>query len=84
VPWCDGCDRFLNPNTLRAEGTCPKCDRKVAEPTPAGERTRPAAGTATVPSTGTVPKAPWHFKLLVVLTVLYLGWRFVELLLVWF
>jgi hypothetical protein len=24
-------------------------------------------------------KAPWHFKLLVTLLILYLGWRFVEL-----
>jgi hypothetical protein len=24
-------------------------------------------------------RAPWHFKLLVVALILYLGWRFVEL-----
>ena len=27
------------------------------------------------PGTAAVPKAPWHFKLLVVAVVLYLGWR---------
>ena len=27
---------------------------------------------------GTPPKAPWHFKLLVVACVVYLGWRAVQ------
>jgi hypothetical protein len=65
MPWCEGCSRFLNPNTLRPDGTCPTCERKVADPAASGTRDR--------------EKAPWHFKLLVVATVAYLGWRFVEL-----
>ena len=63
MPWCEGCSRFLNPNTLRPDGTCPTCERKVAEP----------------PAQLQPQKAPWHFKLLVVVTVVYLGWRFVQL-----
>jgi hypothetical protein len=27
---------------------------------------------------GEPPKAPWHFKLLFVLTAVYLGWRLVQ------
>lgn len=27
---------------------------------------------------GEPPKVPWHFKLLVVALVIYLGWRFVQ------
>lgn len=65
VPWCEGCSRFLNPNTLRADGTCPTCERLVADP---------SAATASTPT-----KAPWHFKLLVLVTVVYLGWRLIQL-----
>lgn len=61
MPWCDTCDRFYNPNTLAADGTCPTCGRSVAEP----------ASVTDAPSGG----APWHFKVLVGLTALYLGYR---------
>ncbi len=66
MPWCEGCSRFLNPNTLRADGTCPTCDRQVVEPA--------QVEAATVPQ-----KAPWHFKLLVAATVVYLVWRVVQM-----
>lgn len=65
MPWCETCSRFLNPNTLNADGTCPACGRQVADP---------AAAASNAPE-----KAPWHFKLLVVAVVVYLGWRFVQL-----
>jgi predicted RNA-binding Zn-ribbon protein involved in translation (DUF1610 family) len=65
MPWCETCSRFLNPNTLEPDGTCPTCGRKVAEPA-----TEQAARRQ---------KAPWHFKLLVLATVIYLGWRLVQL-----
>ena len=29
VPWCDACDRFLSPSTVRTDGTCPVCGRAV-------------------------------------------------------
>ena len=32
MPWCAGCDRFYNPNSLNPDGTCPTCGRMVAEP----------------------------------------------------
>ena len=61
VPWCETCDRFYNPNTLNADGTCPTCGRLVADPStnPAEER----------------QSAPWHFKLLVAATAAYLSYR---------
>jgi predicted RNA-binding Zn-ribbon protein involved in translation (DUF1610 family) len=64
VPWCETCDRFYNPNTLLADGTCPTCGRLVEGP----ER---AAVTEEPESSG----APWHFKLLVAATAIYLGYR---------
>ena len=29
MPWCERCDRFLNPNTVQPDGTCPSCGRTV-------------------------------------------------------
>jgi len=63
MPWCETCSRFLNPNSLEPDGSCPTCGRMVAEP-----------GGVDEP-----PKAPWHFKLLLVAVVLYLGWRFIQI-----
>jgi len=65
MPWCETCSRFLNPNTLEPDGSCPTCGRQVAEPA--------------TPHAATRQKAPWHFKLLVLATVIYLGWRLVQL-----
>jgi hypothetical protein len=63
MPWCETCSRFLNPNTLEPDGSCPACGRTVADP-----------GAAAEPQ-----KAPWHFKLLLVAVVVYLAWRLVQL-----
>ena len=57
----------MNPNTLQADGTCPECGRLVEEPKPAGEVLAER------------DRAPWHFKLLMVLLALYLIWRIVDL-----
>lgn len=32
MPWCEACTRFYNPNTVHADGTCPNCGAKLAEP----------------------------------------------------
>jgi hypothetical protein len=63
VPHCDTCDRFYNPNTLLPDGSCPTCGAKLGEPAAPAER----------------QGAPWHFKLLIAITVVYLSWRFVQL-----
>ena len=63
MPHCETCDRFYNPNTLNRDGTCPVCGRQVGEALTRFE----------------TEGAPWHFKLLVAAMVIYLGWRFVQL-----
>ena len=67
MPWCATCDRFYNPNTLHADGTCPTCGREVAEPA-APEKLRKFSDEP----------APWHFKVLVAATAIYLGWRAIQ------
>lgn len=67
MPWCETCDRFYNPNTLLADGTCPTCGRQVDAPSH-------AVTTAETPASG----APWHFKLLIVATAVYLSFRLIE------
>lgn len=74
VPWCDGCDRFYNPNTLRPDGTCPTCGRQVAAPGPPST----ARGAPAPEAPPERDRAPWHFKVLVAATAAYLGWRLVE------
>jgi len=31
MPWCEDCSRFWNPNSLRADGSCPSCGRTIAD-----------------------------------------------------
>lgn len=64
MPWCDGCARYFAPSALHRDGSCPVCDAQVVE-TVADEVKAP-------------PKAPWHFKLLVVAAGGYLLWRAVQ------
>lgn len=63
MPHCDTCERFYNPNSLRPDGTCPTCGRQLGNP----------AELAAVPS-----GAPWHFKVLLAVTVVYLSWRLIQ------
>ncbi len=68
MPWCDDCAKYWAPSAMTPEGTCPTCGRDLDVPT--------------TPSDGAdeeEEKAPWHFKLLVVALVVYLGWRFFEM-----
>ena len=67
MPWCEACERFLNPTSLTVAGACPTCGRLVGE--------RPADG-ASEPGAG--PRAPWHFKLLLVALVIYLAFRAIQ------
>ena len=52
---------------MTPEGTCPTCGRELDVPA------KPTDGD------DDEEKAPWHFKLLVVALVVYLGWRFFEM-----
>ena len=70
MPWCERCDRFLNPNTVTIEGTCPTCGRPV-------DASRSATDLVDDNDEEKV-KAPWHFWLMMVAVVIYLGWRLLE------
>lgn len=67
MPWCEECSKYLTPSGMTTEGRCPTCGADLGE---AERRRREVLEEETT---------PWHFKLLVVALVLYLGWRFVEL-----
>ena len=83
MPWCEDCAKYFAPSAMRPDGSCPSCGRTLEAPKVASTVTaknidlkRLAAGPG-----GDVAdvKAPWHFKVLMVLLVLYLGWRIVDL-----
>ena len=67
MPWCEECSKYLTPTAMGADGTCPTCHH------PVGGIEQRAADVAADERT------PWHFKLLVVALVVYLGWRFVQI-----
>jgi hypothetical protein len=67
MPWCEECAKYHAPTAMNDDGTCPVCGGEVEPPE------APGGSTAQDEST------PWHFKLLVAATVVYLGWRFVQL-----
>jgi hypothetical protein len=60
MPWCEDCARFWNPPSLR-DGSCPTCGTLLVTEAPEAE--------------ARAPRAPWHFKLLLVALVIYLGYR---------
>lgn len=66
MPWCEECAKYWTPNAMHDDGTCPTCGDPLVE----------ARGSETAVDD---EKAPWHFKLLVVAVVGYLGWRVVQL-----
>ena len=70
MPWCSDCDRFYNPNSLNADGTCPACGRQVAD----GAGDAETAAPEKLRRFSDEP-APWHFKVLVAATSIYLGFR---------
>jgi hypothetical protein len=63
MPYCDDCSKYWAPSAMTPEGTCPTCGRDLEAP-------------QQVATDDVEEKAPWHFKLLVVALVVYLGWRF--------
>ena len=68
MPWCEECAKYMAPSAMRPDGTCPTCGRDVETPALKAEEIADEE------------RAPWHFKLLVVLTVVYLVWRIFQLL----
>jgi hypothetical protein len=91
VPWCERCDRFLNPNTVATDGTCPSCGRPVdpVERTDVFQEVSVSDERTTTDEIGAEQdlgdaadedrvRAPWHFWLMIALVGAYLGWRLVQ------
>ncbi len=81
MPWCEDCAKYLAPSAMNEDGTCPTCGRSVPAQQPITAKNlnlhQLAAGEG---GDEDDMKAPWHFKLLMVLLVVYLTWRIVQLL----
>jgi hypothetical protein len=80
MPWCEDCAKYLAPTAMKEDGTCPTCGRSLAAQEPITAKNlnlrKLAAGEGADEKD---MKAPWHFKLLMVLLALYLGYRVVQL-----
>ena len=74
MPWCDACDRFLSPSTVKVDGTCPSCGRVVdaGHARAAGPETE---HTDPVDDDESLPPIPWHLWLLAAALAVYLGFR---------
>jgi hypothetical protein len=64
------CNKFLTPSTVNPDATCPKCGTIVERGLIPG-MTRSADEERV--------GVPWHLKLLLMASTLYLGWRFFQL-----
>ena len=74
MPFCEPCNRFYTPSTLTAEGDCPE-GHHVADPEDAPKLVQSSAAPREEEKE---PKVPWHFWLLLIAVVLYLGWRSIQ------
>jgi hypothetical protein len=72
VPWCDECAKFWSPPSV-SDGACPTCGSVLEAPSRPNRQADTAPGDAPVEVVHA--KAPWHFKLLLVALILYLGYR---------
>lgn len=71
VPTCEPCGTFYNPNSLPADGTCPKCGNPVTTGEHAHRVSEPEESQPE-------HKVPWHFWVGVIAVTLYLGWRLLQ------
>ena len=84
MPFCEECAKYWAPSAMKADGSCPSCGRVLGAPEPppsaaTGEPGERLTGRQLREMAGEDAKVPWHFKLLVVGVVVYLGWRLVQL-----
>ena len=81
MPWCEECAKYWTPSAMNEDGTCPTCGQPVEAHEPITAKNldlhKLAAGDDGDPDD---MKAPWHFKLLMALLVVYLVWRFWQML----
>jgi predicted RNA-binding Zn-ribbon protein involved in translation (DUF1610 family) len=74
VPWCDACDRFLSPSTVKVDGTCPSCGR-VVDAGRAHTAETSSSQSQVEDDDETLPPIPWHLWLLAAALAVYLGYR---------
>ena len=79
MPWCEECAKYWAPAAMKEDGTCPTCGRTVETPARQPITAKNIDLRMLAAGEGEEPKTPWHFKLLMVLLALYLGWRIVQL-----
>jgi hypothetical protein len=83
MPWCEDCAKYWAPSAMNDDGSCPTCGRVVEAPSQPPRVTSKNLNVKQLAAgeDGDVDdvSAPWHFKLLMVLLALYLGWRVVDL-----
>jgi len=83
MPFCEDCAKYWAPSAMRNDGSCPSCGRVLETPTPASTVTAKNVDVKKLAASGeggdVDAKAPWHFKLLIALMIVYLGWRIVQL-----
>ena len=82
MPWCEDCAKYFAPSAMTGSGECPTCGRLLEPParapiTAKNLDLRKLASGEDEPDDDV--KAPWHFKLLMVLLVLYFVYRIVQL-----
>lgn len=72
MPWCEECAKYYTPNSVNPDGTCPSCGDAIQLPDGVDDASDDVERELD-------EAAPWHFKLMVAMVVLYLGWRVVQL-----
>jgi hypothetical protein len=74
MPSCPACGHYLTPTSMKPDGSCPFCFQTVDY--------KRAGKAQQLREAGEEPKevvpTPWHFKLLVGGTAVYLGYRFLQ------
>lgn len=80
MPWCDNCGHEVTADLGAKRDPDVPSFAGAGEAEPSGRPRCPACGTALgqgghEPDEEVRPKAPWHFKVLVVGSVGYLGYR---------
>ena len=76
MPYCDACARHWTPTSMRTDGSCPTCGQVLELRKP---RSQPVATAESgADDEDARPKAPWHFKVMLLALALYLAWRGVQ------
>lgn len=79
MPWCEECAKYWTPSAMNEDGTCPSCGRVVEAQQATAKNINIKKLAQGDDSEDAEAKAPWHFKLLMVLLALYLVWRIIQL-----